>query len=69
MQITSGREQLQLAATEAGMTVAAESTGLYDKDWIGDSELDLDVLKEMRASGDALTVRNARGNSSRKFRT
>jgi hypothetical protein len=40
----------QLAATEAGLSVAVES-GLYDKDWIGDSELDLDVLKEMRDSG------------------
>jgi len=40
----------QLAATEAGLSKAVES-GLYDKDWIGDSELDVSVLKEMRDNG------------------
>jgi hypothetical protein len=40
----------QLAATKQGIADAV-SSGLYDKDWIGDSEVDYEVLAQMREEG------------------
>ena len=40
----------QLAATKQGIDDAV-SSGLYDKDWIGDSEVDYEVLAQMREEG------------------